>query len=87
MKTLFTDEFVSYLNAKAVTDAAGHAHDEGTGQFTGSGGTPKTSQEDIEKALKKVPTNAESIRKEKQHKRNLKMARRVAAWRKRTDGR
>ncbi len=39
--SLFTKDFIAYLQTKNVTDDSGHEHDEGSGQFTGSGGGGK----------------------------------------------
>ncbi len=36
--SLFTKDFIAYLQTKNVTDDSGHEHDSGTGQFTSGGG-------------------------------------------------
>ncbi len=39
--SLFTKDFIRYLQTKNVTDSSGHEHAEDSGQFTGSGGGGK----------------------------------------------
>ncbi len=39
--TLFTPQFVQWLQSKSVTDSSGHEHAEDSGQFTGGGGGGK----------------------------------------------